>query len=76
MESRDLILLRPRIQTITEAEATAVTAVEGQESRQGGIGGNDEGIACEADIVWIVGGGRGVGNLESTFMGVDNAGQL
>ena len=48
----------------------------GQESRRGGIRDNDEGIACEADVVWVVGGGRGVGNLESTFMGVDNAGQL
>ena len=28
----------------------------GKESRWGGIRDNDEGIACEADIVWIVGG--------------------
>ena len=29
---------------------------QGKESRWGGIRDNDEGIACEADIVWIVGG--------------------
>ena len=49
---------------------------QGKKADGAALEANDEGIACEADIVWIVGGGRGVGNLESTFMGGDNAGQL
>lgn len=53
-----------------------IRAIRQGKKATGGIGGNDEGIACEADVVWVVSGGRGVGNLESTFMGVDNAGQL